>query len=97
MGLGRTVSFCGNLPGTTKFHDLTVKVPIDDEMKQLWLTVNGGVISVCGNRITMQRWDLGEGLCLLEILILLSNGLKSQDSCAMLAPVDSVKCSGFWF
>ncbi|MFV0264663.1 MAG: glucosamine-6-phosphate deaminase [Kluyvera sp.] len=32
MGLGADGHFCGNLPGTTHFHDLTTEVPIEGKM-----------------------------------------------------------------
>jgi len=32
MGLGADGHFCGNLPNTTHFHDMTVEVPIKGEM-----------------------------------------------------------------
>jgi 6-phosphogluconolactonase/glucosamine-6-phosphate isomerase/deaminase len=34
MGIGEDGHFCGNLPGTTKFEDLTVKVPVTDRYKE---------------------------------------------------------------
>lgn len=35
MGLGADGHFCGNLPGTTRFHDLTTEVPIEGKMVDL--------------------------------------------------------------
>jgi 6-phosphogluconolactonase/glucosamine-6-phosphate isomerase/deaminase len=35
MGLGADGHFCGNLPNTTHFHDMTVEVPIKGEMIDL--------------------------------------------------------------
>ncbi|MFP5597102.1 glucosamine-6-phosphate deaminase [Kluyvera sp. 142486] len=32
MGLGADGHFCGNLPGTTRFHELTTEVPIEGAM-----------------------------------------------------------------
>lgn len=45
LGLGEDGHFCGNLPGTTKFEDKTVKVMIDDHegMREGLLGEVGGV------------------------------------------------------
>lgn len=42
MGLGADGHFCGNLPNTTHFHDMTTLVPIDGELVNLVAHELGG-------------------------------------------------------
>ncbi|SET55868.1 glucosamine-6-phosphate deaminase [Thorsellia anophelis] len=42
MGIGSDGHFCGNLPGTTEFHDMTVKVNMTEALKAIFLKEVGG-------------------------------------------------------
>lgn len=42
MGIGSDGHFCGNLPGTTSFHDMTVKAYMTDELRAIFLKEVGG-------------------------------------------------------
>lgn len=74
MGLGADGHFCGNMPGTTRFHDFTTMIPIADEMKQPLADAEmGGDISLVPDYyVTMGP----RSVMAAKNLILIVNGLQ---------------------
>lgn len=77
MGLGADGHFCGNLPGTTCFHDLTTEVPIEGEMVDVVVhaELGGDFSRVPPSYVTMGPASI---MAAKNLIVIVSGAAKAQ-------------------
>ncbi|EAA4083482.1 glucosamine-6-phosphate deaminase [Salmonella enterica subsp. salamae] len=83
LGLGADGHFCGNLPNTTRFHDMTVEFPIQGEMVDIVAhgELDGDVSLVPDSYVTMGPKSI---MAAKNLIVIVSGEAKAQALKSML-------------